>query len=262
MRILIIPDLQVKDGVPLHHIPAIGNYIVDKEPEVIVVIGDLWDMPSLSRFNSSLELEGQRIQADIDAGKRAVRMLMKPLLSKQARQRANKKAVYKPRLVFTTGNHDPAVRIPRLIEAYPILDGMLVDDTTEFLEGFGFEVYPFLEVVEIEGIRFAHYHVNPHSAKKAPLSGMMDTMLKNAGYSFVAGHTQGIKMAKHYLADGTVRMGIQCGSCYLHDEPYMGVQGNRHWRGVVMLNEVKDGSADICEVSLNYLIDNYGNQHE
>ena len=132
-----------------------------------------------------------------------------------------------------------------------------MDDSNDFLASLGFEVYDFLEVVTIEGIRFSHYHVNPHSAKKMPLSGSMDTMLKNSGFSFVAGHTQGLKMAKHYLADGSVRLGIQCGSCYLHDEPYAGVQGNKHWRGIIMLNEVHKGSADICEISLNYLLKNW-----
>jgi len=33
----------------------------------------------------------------------------------------------------------------------------------------------------------------------------------------------------------------------------MSPQGNRHWRGIVQLNEVKDGSADVCELSIDYL---------
>jgi len=257
MRVLIIPDLQLRDGVPTEHLRPIGNYLVAKKPDVVVCLGDAWDMPSLSRFATSIEIEGQRIKADIDAGKRGIAEMLAPLKEHNIRCVANKKAQYKPRLVFTSGNHEPSVRIPRLISEFPILDGILVDDTKQFLESYGFEVYDFLEVVTIEGIRFSHYHVNPHSAKKNPLSGSMDTMLKNAGFSFVAGHTQGLKMAKHYLADGSVRLGIQCGSCYLHDEPYAGIQGNKHWRGIIMLNEVSDGSADICEISLNYLLKNW-----
>ena len=83
---------------------------------------------------------------------------------------------------------------------------------------------------------------------------MIDTMLKNAGFSFVQGHSQGLKMGKHYLADGTKRLGIVAGSFYDHDEDYMGRQGNKaHWRGIIQLNEVKDGGADVCEISLDYL---------
>lgn len=34
-----IPDTQVKPGCATDHLPAAGNYIADKEPEVIVMIG-------------------------------------------------------------------------------------------------------------------------------------------------------------------------------------------------------------------------------
>ena len=51
---------------------------------------------------------------------------------------------------------------------------------------------------------------------------------------------------------------IIAGSCYEHDEGYMGPQGNEHWRGFYMLHEVKDGAFDEMAVSLNYLRERYG----
>ena len=251
MKILVIPDTQVRDGVPVDHIKAAGNYLIKHRPDVVVVIGDWWDMPSLSVFNTKLQAEGLRIAKDLEAGTNAMKLFLRPLRRLQYMQKKNKKRVYKPRLVFTTGNHDPAVRLPRLYEQYPVLEGMIKEPN---LEAMGFEVYDFLDIVEIEGIRFSHYFVNPHSPKKAPLGGMIDTMIKNAGFSFVQGHSQGLKMGKHYLGDGTKRLGIVAGSFYDHDEDYMGRQGNKaHWRGIIQLNEVKDGGADICELSLDYL---------
>lgn len=257
MRIIFIPDTQVRVGVPTDHIVAAGNYCAAHMPDVIVLAGDWWDMPSLNKYASNVEIEGQRIIEDIWAGKEALRLFMNPILELQHKQKKDKKKIYRPRLIYTTGNHDPAVRIPRLISDHPILDGILEDDTTRFLEMYGFEVYDFLDVVEIGGIRFSHYHCNPHSAKKGPLGGAIDTMLKNAGFSFVQGHTQGIKLGKHYLMDGTRRIGIVAGSFYQHEEEYMGKQGNHHWHGIIVLNEVHDGGADICEVSLKYLKENY-----
>lgn len=253
MKLLIIPDTQVKEGTPTDHIKAAGNYIVRHKPDCIVVLGDWWDMPSLSRFNSNLEAEGKKIQADLEAGNNAMIELLGPLTNYNRKQRANKKRRYYPRLVYITGNHDPQVRIPRLVQDHPILEGFLKEDTTEFLEGLGFEVVPYLEILNIEGIRFSHYIQNPHSMKGSPLSGQVDTMLKNAGHSFVMGHQQTYKVGKHYLSDGTQRLGIVAGAFYEHDEAYMGPQGNKHWRGIIQLNEVGDGSADICEISLNYL---------
>ena len=258
-KLLIIPDTQVKKGVPIQHIIAAGRYVVDVQPDVIVIMGDWWDCPSLSRYATNLSMEGAKIKDDIKAGKQAMAEFFRPLKNLQARQRANKKRVYKPRIVYLNGNHDPSVRITRYIEQFPILEGMLVDDTRDWMERSGIEVYDFLDIVNIEGIRFSHYHVNPHSAKAAPIGGTIDNMLKCVGYSFVQGHKQGLQMGKHYLSDGTKRLGIVCGSFYMHEEDFMNKQGNRHWHGIVALNEVKDGCADICEISLEYLMEKYGN---
>ena len=253
MKLVFIPDTQVRAGVPTDHIEAAGNYIVRHKPDIVVVAGDWWDLPSLSRFNTNLEAEGLKLKADLDAGEAALHRLMRPLVAYNQRRKANKKSQYRPRLVFTVGNHDPQVRIPRLVESHPILEGFLQDKTDEMLALYGFEVHPFLESVNIGGIRFCHYFVNPHSKVGSPLGGMIDTQLKNAGFSFVQGHAQGLKMGKHYLTDGIVRLGIVAGSFYDHEERYLGPQGNKHWQGIIQLNEVKDGSADICELSLSYL---------
>jgi hypothetical protein len=254
-KILIVPDTQVKTGVSTDHIEAAGNFIIKHRPDIVVVLGDWWDMPSLSNFNSVKQAEGLRVLEDLDAGDAAMWRFMTPLLKLQNKQTKNKKKVYRPRLVFLIGNHDPQVRIPRWVEANPKMEGLLpADGATYFLQGFGFEVHDFLSVVDIEGIKFSHYFVNPHSARKSPVGGMIDTMLKNVGFSFVQGHQQGLKLAKHFLDEGTERLGIVAGSFYEHDEDYMGVQGNAsHWRGIVLLDDVKNGSGDISEISLQRL---------
>ncbi len=249
LKIVVIPDTQVKPNVDLRHISAAGRYILEHKPDVVVVIGDWWDMPSLNRFGSKLELDGRRVLEDIQCGKDAMEAFLAEFYNIDG---------YRPRMVFTVGNHDPQVRIPRVLEELPHLEGLLVDDTDAWLTERGFEVYKFLDVCNIEGVRFSHYFQNPHSAKRAPLGGQIDTMLKNAGFSFVQGHTQGLKMGKHYLADGTRRVGIVAGSFYSHDEAFMGGQGNEHWRGIIQLNEVKDGGCDICELSMNYLMRKHG----
>ncbi len=258
-KIVVIPDAQVKSGVNTDHLEAAGNYIIKHRPDVVVVLGDWWDMPSLSFYNSKMEVEGKRILADLDAGDVALRKFMQPLWDLQAKQRNDKKKVYTPRLVYTVGNHDPQVRIPRFLQDNPTMDGMISGDwCTGYLQRCGFEVYDYLEIVNIEGIRFSHYFINPHSARKNPQAGMIDTALKNIGFSFVQGHQQGMKMGKHYLSEGTTRIGVVAGSFYSHDEDYMGAQGNKaHWRGIIQLNDVKDGGADICELSLDYLVRKY-----
>ena len=44
MKICVIPDTQVKPDVPLDHLLYAGRYIASKKPDVIVMIGDWWDM--------------------------------------------------------------------------------------------------------------------------------------------------------------------------------------------------------------------------
>lgn len=257
MRLVVIPDPQVKPGVPTNHLLAAGNYIVSCEPDVVVILGDWWDMPSLNRYASVKDIEGARVIEDIGAGKDAMELFLRPLRELQSKQKSNRKKIYKPRMVFLTGNHDPMVRIPRLVEQYPTLDGLVPDDCKEWLSEKGFEVYDFLEIFELEEIRFSHYFQNMHSAKKGPLSGNIVTMMKNAGFSFVMGHQQGKKIHSFRLGDGTNRLGVVCGSFYAHEESYEGPQGGKNWNGILVMNEVKDGGADICEVSMNYLLENH-----
>ena len=54
MKIVVIPDTQVKVGTSIDHIRAAGNYIVEHKPDHVVVLGDWYDMPSLSRFNTEM----------------------------------------------------------------------------------------------------------------------------------------------------------------------------------------------------------------
>lgn len=256
-RIMVVPDTQIREGVPLDHLTAAGNYLLDQLPDVVVFLGDWVDCPSLSRFNTNLAAEGLRIKKDIDSGIVGMQMFLQPLEDYNANQRKNKKAQWSPEFVFITGNHDPAVRIPRLIEEFPALEGMIEDSFSEFLIQKNMEVVPFLTIKNIDGIRFCHYFQNPFSAKGMPISGNIVTCMKNVGFSFVQGHKQGKATHSFMLSDGTKRVGAIVGSFYQHDEPFMGEQGNQHWRGLLVLNEVKDGGCDFMEVSLQYLMENW-----
>ena len=47
-------------------------------------------------------------------------------------------------------------------------------------------------------------------------------------------------------------------NCYEHNEAYLGPQGNKHFRGMVMLHEVTpEGAFDVMPVSIKYLKGNY-----
>lgn len=257
MKHLFIPDPQVKDGVPLHHLEALGNYIVEKQPEVIICAGDFADMPSLSSYDvGKKSFEGRSYTKDVEAARHAQEILLRPLRELQMRQTINKKKLYKPRMVMNLGNHDQG-RIERAIENDRKLDGLISVADLGY-EEYGWTINPFMEIITIDGIRYSHYFVNPHSLIKNCIGGNIETKLKNLGWSFSMGHQQTLQYGIQYLADGTRRQGLVAGAFYLHDEGYMNAQGNKsHWRGVIMKHQVVDGSYDPCFISMDYLLEKY-----
>lgn len=257
MKHLMIPDVQVKDGVPLQHLEALGNYIVQKKPEVIVCIGDFADMPSLSSYDAGKKsFEGRQYTKDIESSHKAMNTLLNPLRSLQLHQRINKKKIYQPRMVMCYGNHDQA-RIDRAIENDRKLEGLISVEDLGFKE-YGWECHDFLDIVNIDGIRYSHYFCNPNSLIKNCVGGTIDAKLKNLGWSFSMGHQQHLQYGVQYLPDGERRQGLVAGAFYMHNEGYMGSQGNKsHWRGIVMKHRVQNGSYDPCFVSLDYLLEKY-----
>ena len=104
--ICVIGDMQIRPEMNLDHVEHIGRYIVDKKPNVIVQIGDWWDMPSLSSYDrGKASFEGRRVKEDIEAGHEGMRRLFEPIKKLQQAQRYFKKKLYSPRLVLTLGNH-------------------------------------------------------------------------------------------------------------------------------------------------------------
>ncbi len=250
--ILVIPDCQVKPGVPLDHLKWMGQYIVEKRPDVIVQIGDFADMSSLSSYDKGKKsFEGRRYRDDVESVIKAQAALLWPLFDLQDSQKDNKKKVYKPRLVMTLGNHDE--RINRATNLSPELDGVLSVSDLKYKE-FGWEVYPFLDVVSINGIAFSHYFPTGTAGRPASTA---NAQLTKQHQSCVAGHQQGLQIATGKRADGTLLTSVIAGSFYLHDEEYLGPQQNNHWRGALMLHNAENGSFDLNLLPMRYLKEKY-----
>lgn len=250
---LIIPDCQVRPGDDLDFLERIGNYIVEKKPDVIVNIGDFADMPSLSSYDvGKKSFEGRRYINDIEAAKEGMRRLTKPLQDFNAHQRKNGKKQYKPRMELTYGNH--CDRITRAVNSDPKLDGTIGLSDLDY-EAYGWTTHDFLEVIVIDGVAYSHYFVTGTAGRPASSA---QVLLNKKHMSCIAGHQQGRQAASAYKADGKRITAIIAGSCYEHDEDYMGPQGNNHWRGLLTLHEVHDGEFDEMYVSLDYLSRKYG----
>ena len=238
----VIPDTQVSPGVPTEHLAWAGRYIVEHAApgDVVVHLGDHWDFPSLSSHDSPVKKAVQlvRVKADIDAGNAALAVLDEALGAAKIERH------------LLRGNHEDRLR--RTIEDLPWLDGAIGYGD---LKSPGWHVHEFKDVVEIDGVLYSHYFYNPRTGY--PWGGMVATILKNVGRSFVQGHRQGLEIGLHQLPTGGRRRGIVAGSFYQHSESYLGPQGD-HWRGMLMLTEVQGGDFDVVELSLDFLRRRYG----
>ncbi len=248
-KIFVIPDVQAKPGNDFSYLMRAGQYMVDKRPDVVVCIGDFADMESLSSYDKGKKsFEGRRYKRDVEAAHEAMSALLTPMVDYNA---AHPKRPYKPRMVLTLGNHEE--RISRAVNDDPKLDGVLSVKDLQY-EDFGWEVYPFLEVVVVDGIAFSHYFTTGVMGRPA---GTAAAQLRKTNMSCIAGHQQGKQIAYATRADGSTITSIVAGSFYEHDEDYMGAQGNRHFRGCVMLHEVHDGAFDEMWISLRYINSRY-----
>ena len=242
--ILVIADTQAKPTESLEYMLWIGKYIADVKPDVVVHIGDHYDMPSLSSYDKGkASAEGRRFVDDLNAGNKGLELLNLAM---------HKDPTYNPRKVFCKGNHEH--RIDRYVEDNPELIGVIGTELLP-LEAYGWEVHDFLHPVEIEDIYFVHYLANPMTGK--PYSGTASSILKTVGKSFVVGHKQVLDITIRPTIDGRQQIGIINGACYPFEEKYKGVFGNVHYRGITVLTEVKEGFGLPSFVSLDYMKEKY-----
>lgn len=251
-RHLVIPDTQAKCGEDFTFLTNIGKYMVEKKPDTVIHLGDFADMESLSSYDAGKKsFEGKRYIKDIEAARQAMDCLLSPLREFNAKAKKNKEKLYKPRLVLTLGNHEQ--RIIRAVENDPKLEGLIKYEDLPYKD---WEVHPFLKPVFIDGIAYCHYFPTGVMGRPATTASAMVSKLH---MSCIAGHQQGKQVAYGKRPDGSTITCIIAGSCYEHDESYLDHQTNKHWRGILVLNEVQDGCFDELFVSLNYLKKRYEN---
>lgn len=249
---IVIPDVQAKPGVDFSYLNKLGRYIVDKKPDKIICIGDFADMESLSSYDVGKKVfEGRRYAHDVAASHEAMTALLQPLWAFNDRAVKNKEKQYRPEMHLTLGNHEN--RINRAVNNDPKLDGILDVEALGY-RGYGWQVYDFLDVLVLDGIAYSHYFVTGVAGRPASTAA---AQFRKTNMSCIAGHQQGLQIHTGGRADGKRLTSVIAGSCYEHDENYLGPQGNKHFRGFLVLHDVNDGEFDLMTVSLKYLSEKY-----
>jgi len=233
---LIIPDCQVRPGVPLDFLEWVGRYIAQKQPDVIVCIGDFADLPALSKYDvGTIRGENKRLKRDLDVARQAMDKLTAPFRDI---------AGYKPEMHFTMGNHEE--RLDRFANEHPYLEEVVGSHMLNY-EEWGWKVHPFLKPVVIDGCTYVHYFIAGASDRAVSSAA---AMLRRNGTTAIQGHNQKTDVAFHPY---THQWGIFVGVCNQHDEGYLGFQGNKVRKQIVVLHEVEAGKCDPMFVSVRFL---------
>lgn len=234
LDILVIPDTHAHPDHDNKRFTLLGEYVAMRQPDVVVMLGDWWDMPSICKWSKKWDLEGRRYKADIEVGIDAMRKFMAPI-------RARKKKL--PRFVFLMGNHE--ARVDLLISDRPEFEGIISSQDFK-LERFGWEVVPFNEPIEIAGWHFMHHF--PSGVLGKPIGGKnvgatIQRELKNV--SGVQGHNHYYDAKVTNGGDGKALWGITAG-CFIHPTAQEGWNKNvrkLYHLGVLNLYNAADGDA-------------------
>lgn len=246
--ILIIPDSHARPDQDNTRFDALGQFIVDKRPDIIVDIGDRFDMGSLCSYDKGQRIaEGRRYAADIEAGNDSLRRTMEPV--RRAISKAGKRGKWHPEFHVTLGNHEH--RIDRATQYSPELHGKLSTNDFDFKK-WGFTVHPFLKPLKKQGILFQHYFTSGVMGK--PIGGVNHArtlVLKNY-QSSVCGHSHARDYYEDVRGDGQRVFGLVVG-CFDEGDHHYTTEQRRWWSGLVVLNEAWDGSAEPAFWSMDYL---------
>jgi hypothetical protein len=252
MKHMMIPDTQISTASKLDHIYAAGKYIRKHKPDKIIIIGDWWDMPSLSSYDTAGDKgwEYKDVKADLDIGLASMKKFLSLCRSPK----------YSPEVHFAIGNHEDRITRASDSAEHRKMRGFLCleENIIEPLEALDVKVYPFLKIFVLDGICYSHYFVNPTSLFPNPIGGTIESKLKNLGHSFTMGHQQHKQTGEIFTCTGERRRGLVCGRFYQDHHEYLGPQKNaQSWSGVLMKHEVSKGDYDLMEVSMNYLLKEY-----
>ena len=226
MNLLVIGDPHAHPDYDNSRFTTLGKYIAREKPQIIVCIGDMADMPSLSSYDRGTKgFEGRRYKKAVSAVIDAQKKLFTPI---------NRVRGYKPKLHMCMGNHED--RIVRAVNTTPELDGAIGLHDLKY-EDFGWKVTPFKRSVVIQGISFSHYFTSGVAGRPISSVHIGHALVTKLHCSAVQGHSHLFNHSEQTRPDGQKIFGLSAG-CYSHPkytESWCQDTEYQWWRGVIML---------------------------
>jgi hypothetical protein len=224
---LVIGDSHANPEVGRDHYRWLGQMVADLQPEVVVDIGDWFDMDSLNPYDKGKKaFEGRRYWRDIEAGVEAQELFREGL------------GGYAPELIRTLGNHEN--RINKVMQYEPAF-GELIGMRDLKSEEYGWHEVPFLEPLVVDGVAYVHYFENVGSSRA--ISGVVPAraVLVKKHVSTVFGHSHRLGYFEESDGHGNRICVLNCGAYFPQHAAYAGKDNDLWRRGIAVLRDVQAG---------------------
>lgn len=248
---LILPDPHAHPNFNNDRAVWVGALIRDIKPDVVVVLGDTADMPSLSAYDKGKRsFIGRTYRADINAHADFQDRLWTTV------KKGKKKL---PRRATLLGNHEN--RIERAIDIQPELDGTISLNDLQ-LEDYYDDIIHYTGrtpgSISIDGVHYSHFMVSGNMGQ--PIAGEHPayTILSKHHASCTVGHSHVYDACNRATADGRKIYGLVAG-CYIDYRPdWAGDVSRLWWSGCFVKRGVERGQYDLECISINRLRKEYG----
>jgi len=247
--VLVVPDPHAHPDFNNDRADWLGKFILERRPDVVVNMGDTFDMPSLSSYDKGkASFHGASYERDIESGVDFLDRMWHPI------KKAKKK---RPLSVFLEGNHEH--RLSKVLE----YDSHLAGDRF----GVSYKNYQLADyhheivyyegqtpgIYTLEGISFAHYFVSGLMGRPIGGEHHAASLIAKNHSSCVAAHSHTVDWACRSTTTSQTLMGLVAGVFQDYDAKWAGQCNGLWWSGLVYLRGVEQGSYDPEFISLKAL---------
>lgn len=251
-KILCVGDAHIDDERPIDRYKLFSRLIVDEKPTHIILMGDWLTLNCLSAWDRDKRkpMEGKRYAKELEAGSKALDILLDGMVRYNKKQAKLKKRQYKPTLVYLGGNHED--RLTRFLDRDPTFEGSVSVEKDLSLAKRGFIYVPYRKYYYVNDIGFTH----------SPQNGVRDIagedITKKASMvtvkSTVFGHSHRLETSNwHKEGQEHLQQVLTCGCSFEKNEDYVDGKLTRYWKGCVILHNYKPSRFDMTTYSFGRL---------
>ncbi len=249
---LVLPDPHAHPDHDNKRADYLAQLIIDLRPDVVVNLGDQWDLSSLSGYDKGKRsFVGKSYHRDLVSGLEFSERMWEPV------RRTKKKL---PHRIYIEGNHEH--RIEKALDLNPELTGTIGFDDFQLDEYYD-EVVRYQGstpgIVEVDGVSYSHYFISGVMGR--PIGGEHPaySLGTKLGNSVTAGHLHTLDYNVRTDVKGQKRHSLVAGCFFDYNSDWAGKANDLYWRGVVYKREVENGEYDPEFISIKQLEKEYGN---